>query len=55
MASYDPMLGTRTVVGSGWLTRFLTLREFRHLSSTVRTIAIRAWPATSCGPKCTPI
>jgi fatty acid desaturase len=28
MASYDPLLGTRTVLGDGWLTRFLTYVNF---------------------------
>jgi len=28
MASYDPMLGTRTVIGSGWVTRFCSWVNF---------------------------
>jgi fatty acid desaturase len=28
MASYDPLLGTRTVMGGGWMTRFLTYVNF---------------------------
>lgn len=28
MASYDPMLGTRTVLGSTWVTRFCTFANF---------------------------
>jgi fatty acid desaturase len=28
MASYDPLLGTRTVVGTGWMTRFASFMNF---------------------------
>jgi fatty acid desaturase len=28
MASYDPLLGTRTVIGRGWFTRFCSLLNF---------------------------
>ena len=43
MASYDPPLGTRAVIGQNWLTRLGSFMNF-DISSTVRTTGIRGSP-----------